>query len=96
MSAVAEHNDGTIYLLHFDAPFGHAQHYLGWAKHLDARLQHHERGTGANLLRHVRNAGIGWQLSRTWQGDRYLERRLKNRGGAARLCPICKQCNHKE
>lgn len=83
--------DGTVYLLHFDAPFGHARHYLGWASNLDARLEHHERGTGANLLRHVRAAGIGWSLARTWQGDRHLERRLKNRGGAARVCPVCKQ-----
>lgn len=81
---------GTIYLLHFDEPFGHARHYLGWAHRLDARLAHHERGTGANLLKHVRAAGISWTLARTWNGDRHLERRLKNRGGAARHCPICK------
>ena len=23
---------GTVYLLHFDKPFSHAQHYLGWGK----------------------------------------------------------------
>jgi predicted GIY-YIG superfamily endonuclease len=83
------HVQGTIYLLHFDTPFGHAAHYLGWASNLDMRLRHHSKGTGANLLRHVRNAGIGWIVSRTWSGDRYEERRLKNLGGHARKCPIC-------
>jgi hypothetical protein len=82
---------GTCYLLHFDAPFGHARHYLGWASpgNLAGRLAHHAAGSGSNLLRHVAKAGIGWELTRTWPGDRNLERRLKNRGGHARLCPAC-------
>lgn len=82
---------GTIYLLHFDRPFGHAEHYLGWSRNLDARLRHHSNGTGATLLRHVKSAGIGWTLARTWHGDRFYERRLKNRGGHARICPICRE-----
>lgn len=81
---------GTIYLLHFDQPFGHARHYTGWARNLDARLAHHANGSGANLLAHVRAAGIGWTLARTWSGDRNRERALKNQGGASRHCPICK------
>jgi hypothetical protein len=89
--AVREHAGGTVYLLHFAEPFGHARHYLGWAGsgNLGARLAHHQAGSGANLLRHVAKAGISWELVRTWAGDRYLERRLKNRGGHARLCPNC-------
>ena len=85
----ASSQQGTIYLLHFDQPFGHAKHYTGWAKQLERRLAHHRAGTGANLLRHVKAAGIGWTLTRTWDGDRNLERRLKNMGGASRLCPTC-------
>lgn len=81
---------GTIYLLCFDRPFGHAKHYLGFAVRLDDRLRHHENGTGANLLKHARNAGVTWVLARTWEGDRHLERRLHN-GGHARRCPVCKQ-----
>jgi len=80
---------GVIYLLHFERPFGHAKHYLGWAAHLDARLAHHTAGTGANLLAHVAAAGIGWNLARTWAGTRDRERQLKNQGGASRLCPLC-------
>jgi hypothetical protein len=37
----------------------------------------------------VCNAGIGWQLARTWPGGRARERQLKNQGGASRLCPLC-------
>ena len=81
--------NGTIYLLHFSRPFGHAKHYLGWANDLEGRLAHHAAGTGANLLRHVAAAGITWQLARTWTGSRTRERQLKKQGGASRLCPLC-------
>jgi len=80
---------GIVYLLHFDRPFGHARHYLGWAKSLDARLAGHGKARGSALMRAVAAAGIGWQLARTWPGDRHRERQLKNQGGRARLCPIC-------
>ena len=82
---------GTVYLLHFDEPYRHAQHYLGSAKDLDARLQHHRNGTGAHLLRVIQQHGIGWQLARTWHDDsqRQLERKLKNQHHAERLCPLC-------
>jgi hypothetical protein len=81
---------GTVYLLHFAEPFQHARHYCGWASDLPGRLAHHAAGTGANLLRHVAKAGIGWELARTWPGDRYLERRIKRRGGLRRVCPVCR------
>lgn len=80
---------GTIYLLHFDRPFGHARHYLGWAQDLDARLATHGKAHGPALLRAVAEAGIGWRLARTWSGDRYRERQLKARGHT-RKCPICR------
>lgn len=88
---VREHPGGTVYLLHFDAPFAHARHYLGWAGpgNLGHRLAHHSAGTGANLLRHVAKAGITWRLARTWPGDRHRERGLKARG-LARCCPTCR------
>jgi predicted GIY-YIG superfamily endonuclease len=80
---------GTIYLLHFDRPFGHAKHYLGWARNLDARLAHHDAGTGANILRHALKAGITWTLVRTWeQATRTEERRLKKHS-STRYCPTC-------
>ena len=82
-------NEGTIYLLHFERRYGHAGHYLGWAKHLDKRLAHHGKASGARLMQVVREAGIDWQLARTWKGGRDRERRLKNQGGKSRMCPLC-------
>ena len=62
---------GTVYLLHFDQPYKHANHYIGWTKRtVRCRLAEHEAGRGARLLAVVRAAGIGWQLARCWQGGR--------------------------
>jgi predicted GIY-YIG superfamily endonuclease len=80
---------GVVYLLHFDRPFGHARHYTGWTTDLVARLAEHAAGRGARLLAVVTEAGIGWQLARTWCGTRNTERALKRQGGASRRCPLC-------
>jgi predicted GIY-YIG superfamily endonuclease len=82
--------DGTVYLLHFDRPYKHARHYIGWTLDLTARLAAHRAGQGSRLLHAVRAAGIGWTLARTWPGDRHRERQLKHQGGRARLCPVCR------
>jgi predicted GIY-YIG superfamily endonuclease len=82
---------GTVYLLHFDTSYVHTGHYMGWTEDLPERLARHQTGSGARLLAVVKSAGIGWTLARTWPGTRALERRLKNRGGHARLCPICQE-----
>ena len=78
-----------MYLLHFDRPYKHARHYLGWASDLEARLAAHSAGHGARLLEVIRDAGISWTLARTWSGTRTRERQLKNQGGASRRCPHC-------
>lgn len=86
-------NNGTIYLLHFDRPVaeGHpARHYLGWSKYLPARALAHLRGRGARLTQVACERNIGFVIARTWPGDRTMERRLKNRKEAPRLCPICR------
>ncbi len=80
---------GVIYLLHFQQPYRHARHYLGWTEDLAARLEQHQKGQGARLLTVVREAGISWSLSRTWQGDRNRERQIKRMGGLSRSCPDC-------
>jgi predicted GIY-YIG superfamily endonuclease len=79
----------TVYLIHFLKPYKHARHYLGYSTNLDKRITDHLCGTGARLLEVVTDAGIEWRLVRTWPGDRELERQLKNRKDAPRLCPIC-------
>jgi predicted GIY-YIG superfamily endonuclease len=80
---------GTVYLIHFDAAYKHARHYLGWTTELEARLQAHRDGRGARLMEVITAAGITWQLARTWPGGRNRERAIKDRHEAPRLCPIC-------
>jgi predicted GIY-YIG superfamily endonuclease len=84
---------GTVYLIHFHTPYKHAGHYLGWTENLPARLAEHRSGHGARLMTVIKACGIDWTLARTWTGTRALERRLKDRGGHARICPLC-QTNH--
>ena len=80
---------GTVYLLHFDRPYRHTAHYMGWALDVEARIKQHRDGNGARLMRVIKDAGIGFQLARTWKGDRKLERRLKKQKQARKLCKIC-------
>lgn len=92
---------GYVYLLHFDRPIapGHpTQHYIGYASDLAHRIQAHARGRyngGGNgcarLCEVAKERGIGFTVARLWLGDRPLERRLKLRKNARRLCPICGQ-----
>lgn len=112
----------TVYLLHLDQPIPRgvspagkplmAQHYIGVADNLEARLEEHRHttwapldepeatqkggtrrghvhGAGSVLIAFANFLGIPWQLARTWDGGRSLERKLKNRKCAPRLCPIC-------
>lgn len=84
----------AVYLLHFERPYPNGRrprHYLGFAVNLDARLAEHRAGRGARLLAVVREVGIGWRVARVWpDGDRPLERRLKNWKKARRFCPACR------
>jgi len=78
-----------IYLLHYDRPLHHAQHYLGFTDDLDARTARHLNGFGGRLPAVFSELGISFRIARTWDGDRKLERKLKNRKNGRKLCPIC-------
>lgn len=80
---------GTIYLLHFEKPYQHARHYLGWSAELNARLSEHHAGRGSKLMAAVVQAGIPFVVARTWTGDTFDERRLHRQNNSPRLCPIC-------
>lgn len=86
-------SDSVVYLLHFDTPYKHAKHYLGFVETgegLQARLTRHAKGQGARLMEIVSGAGIGFKLARSWQNaTRDFERKLKNRKETPQLCPIC-------
>lgn len=81
-----------VYLIHFETPYKHAKHYLGFATDIYRRLNKHKSGTGARLMQVIQQEGIEWQLARVWKdATRNDERKMKNAGGGARYCPICKQ-----
>ena len=82
---------GTIYLLHFSEAYKHARHYVGFTHNLTARLQAHSKGTGARLLEVITQAGLSFQLAKTWQGTRKIECAVKNQKNAPRFCPMCKR-----
>jgi hypothetical protein len=83
---------GTVYLLHFTTPFRHAKHYVGWTgRGLESRLEYHRSGRGSRLIRALMLDGGDFVIARLWEGQtRAFERGLHNRGGKARLCPVCK------
>lgn len=79
----------TVYLLHFDSPLYHAQHYLGITSDLPSRIERHLHSNGSPLIAAALRAGITPTLARTWEGDRTLERQLKRSHNNRRFCPIC-------
>lgn len=84
---------GFVYLIHFDRPYQHARHYLGWTIYLDERMRHHERGSGARLMAAVSEAGIPWWIVRLWEADRCIEARFKRMRCNTLLCPVCNPGN---
>jgi len=95
---------GVVYLLHFEQPYLHCQHYLGFtARPLPFRLGEHVSGNGSGLTSAVAaQASNGLILARTWPPeaalgpvpeedlvDQAVEMVLKCRAESPRLCPIC-------
>lgn len=81
-----------VYLIHFNEPLAHSNHYIGYTNNLEKRMDRHARDDGAKILKILKEKGIGWKVVKVWVGgDRKLEKRLKNRGGASRICPICRR-----
>jgi putative endonuclease len=92
-----QHDEGTVYLLHFLEPIGNpanpramAQHYIGVDLN-GQRISVQTAGQGAAIVRYVQAKGIGFVVARTWPGGRDVERRLKRRKDAPRFCPVCRQ-----
>jgi predicted GIY-YIG superfamily endonuclease len=82
----------SVYLIHFEQPYKHARHYLGYAQDVAARLQRHRAGTGARLMEVITQAGIPWHVAKIWpDGTPELERALKLWHSGVRLCPTCRQ-----
>lgn len=82
---------GVVYLIHFDQPLHHAQHYVGFTENLAQRLHEHDTN-GSPLIRAINQAGIPWRVSRIWENVKQgYERYLKDQKNIRRFCPICKQ-----
>lgn len=80
----------TVYLIHFRTPYKHARHYIGSCCDLAARVADHRASRGARLIEVINEAGISWEVARTWiKCGRRFERQLKRRKAAPRLCPVC-------
>lgn len=81
-----------VYLLHFDKPIGHSQHYLGFTtRPVVDRVQEHIDGKGAALPREATRRSISPECVRVWEdGTTALERSLKKRKNSRGLCPICR------
>ena len=80
----------TLYLIHFECKYEHAQHYIGLSNDVQRRMEEHRSGQGNPLMKAVTLAGITWKVVRTWHdADRMLEVQIKSRHNARRLCPIC-------
>lgn len=82
-----------IYLLHFDKPISarhSAQHYLGFSNALEQRIRQHAAGSSrARFVEVAHQRGIGFTVTRVWEGDRALERSVKQLKNGPKFCPIC-------
>ena len=81
---------GTVYLLHFSQKVAdHAHHYIGWTEGTaEDRLERHKQD-GSPLVRAAIAEGATITIAQTWAGTRELERQLKRRHNAPKLCPVC-------
>lgn len=79
-----------IYLLHFDEPISHAQHYAGITTDLAQRFEAHFNGTGSVLTAEFADRGIGFVVARIWRDATIVdERSIKNQKNGPRFCPYC-------
>lgn len=89
---------GTVYLLHFETPYKHAGHYIGWTKTpVEDRVAIHVSGQGSPLVKAAVDVGLNVRLAMTWANkDRHFERALKDRHNANGICPKCRAAYNKK
>lgn len=82
-----------VYILHFDDPLAHAQHYVGMTGNLRQRLEAHASGNGARLTEVLKDDSKPWTLGGLFQttptNARRVEKNLKDQHNTARYCDIC-------
>ncbi len=84
-----------VYILHFEQPLAHAQHYTGATDDLASRIAAHRSGTnGGRLPRVFRELGVGFAVGRVEEYDDHKvafrrERQIKRVAHGPRYCLIC-------
>lgn len=84
----------VVYLFHFAAKVGNAQHYVGSTTTLnfDRRMRDHSHGRASALTAEAVKRRIDLWIARTWfTSDRGLEQRIKSASRYSLKCPICKE-----
>ena len=85
-----------LYLLHFDEPIAHAQHYLGSTERLQTRLKEHATGHGSTLTTEFHKRAIGFTVARVWiVQHRTAEQIAKHQKNAPSMCWICNPENQR-
>src|SRR5258706_1605825 len=81
-----------IYILCIVPPYKHAHHYIGYSANVAERIsQNMSKSSKASpLIIAAINAGSIVTQTAEWEGDRTVERKLKRRGSAKQLCPVCR------
>lgn len=87
-----------IYLIHFERPLSHAQHYLGSSTRVLARLAEHAAGNGARITEVLWELGEEWVLAAAFELKpnsrktlREIESLAKVRHCSPVYCPICQK-----
>ena len=81
-----------IYLIHFQTPFMHCKHYLGYCAddRLEKRIYEHFNAPRVALMQMIKRKGIPWEVARLMEGGRDREAHLKYQiKKIAPYCPIC-------
>ena len=79
-----------IYLLHFQTPIHHAQHYTGITTDLAERMVRHFNGSGSKLTAEFARLKIAFTIARVWEGAAQEdERRMKEMKNGRQYCPVC-------
>lgn len=81
----------TVYVLHFDPPYKHARHYIGFCEGtVEKRFERHCNGNGNPLVKAAKNAGSKITVAHVFEGaSRTFERQLKNRRDVCKWCKLC-------
>lgn len=83
-----------VYVLHFDPPYKHARHYIGFVKdkhRIRERICEHLSGQGSPLIKAALAAQHQISLAHFWRSaPRTFETRLKRRADTPAWCRSCK------